>query len=99
MFYAADVQGNTPMRDAQGNEIQRGDRLLDANGDVFIVKDTGPVTMHIQNAETGRRYTIGLPVFLKVPFGMIKPDGLSTRRERVAYFHKRISGLRHQMRG
>ena len=83
------------MRDAQDSEIRRGDRLLDGNGDVFMVKDVGHDVMHIQGVKTGRRYTIGLPLFVKVPFGVIKDGGLSTRQERVAYFRKRAGRLRH----
>lgn len=90
------------MRDAQGNEIQRGERILDANGSVFMVKDVGPVTMHVQDAKTGRRYTVGLPLFLKVPLRTTeeekkareKNDGLSTPKERAVYFNKHIGGRR-----
>lgn len=91
------------MRDAQGSEIRRGERILDANGDIFMVKDVGPASMHIQNAKTGRRYTIGLPVFLKVPHRTTedekkareKNDGLSTPAERRAYFRRRAGARRH----
>ena len=83
------------MRDAQDSEIRRGDRLLDANGDIFMVKDVGPDVMRIQAVKTGRRYTIGLPAFVKMPFGVIKDGGLDTRLERVAYFRKRAGRLRH----
>ena len=88
--------GTPTVRDAQSNEIRRGDRILDANGDIFMVKDTGPITMHIQNVKTGRRYTIGVPVFLKMPanrrFGNEEEDKekLTTQKERKAYFNRNI---------
>jgi len=86
------------MLDAQRGEIRRGERIIDANGDVFMVKDVGPITMHIQGLKTGRKYTIGIPVFLKVPHRTVKQeqqareknDGLSTPTERKAYFNRRI---------
>ena len=89
------------MKDAQGSEIRRGERILDANGDVFMVKDVGHDVMHIQGVKTGRRYTIGLPLFVKMPprpragepeMGTPKMD---TRQERMTYFRKRAGRLRH----
>jgi len=83
------------MRDAQGNEIRRGDRILDANGDVFMVRDVGPVIMHVQNVKTGRRYTVGIPAFLRLPpaqrFG--KPE-MNTQKKRAYYFNKHVGGRR-----
>ncbi len=83
------------MRDLQGTELRRGDRILDSDGNVFMVTEIGPITMHIQGVKTGRRYTIGLPQFLKMPprqrFG--KPE-MTTLRERRAYFDKHARGRR-----
>ena len=91
------------MRDAQSNEIRRGDRILDANGDVFTVKGVGPSTMHVQNAKTGRRYAIGPPpAFLKMPapqrFGEEEESKgepkMTTQKERKAYFDRHVGGRR-----
>ena len=89
------------MLDAQGGEIRRGERILDANGEVFMVKDVGPVTIHIQGVKTGRKYTVGLPLFGKMPPRprVGEPDAnapkMDTRKERMTYFRKRAGGRRH----
>ncbi len=44
------------MRDVLGNDIRRGDTLIDQWGHTFTVSGVTPKNVHIQDATTGRRF-------------------------------------------
>ncbi|KKL73468.1 hypothetical protein LCGC14_2074630 [marine sediment metagenome] len=44
------------MRDVLGNDIRRGDQLIDQWGRLFTVNGISPKNVHLQDAKTGRRF-------------------------------------------
>ena len=44
------------MLDVLGNDIRRGDRLINEWGHLFTVSGITPKVVHLQDAKTGRRF-------------------------------------------
>lgn len=44
------------MFDVLGNDIRRGDTLIDEWGHMFTVSGISPKNVHLQDAKTGRRF-------------------------------------------
>ena len=85
------------MRDVLRKELRRGDRVIDAEGTAFTVKDVGPNTLHVQNMKTGRKFrgtTTANWGFMRVPAKDTRKLADASPLARRNYYRQRVNRMR-----
>ena len=77
------------MRDANGIELRRGDRVVDPQGSAFAVMNVRPGAVHLLNIKTGRRYVTTTPL-LRIPAKDTRKFADATPNERERYYRNHV---------